>query len=298
MADTGMLPVIQEAGFTAAEENELKARLFVLLTKLVRLRTQGDHSSLREEDAAELLDSIVFTLRYHLYRQGLPMRTLLNADLSEMLKAGQNALQISLDEAQALYRKVCGGILCFGSRSLQDTLHGIGRFFRCYDLHLYAHSIPVSIDYQLCLPVEEELRGVLYIHAYLERLWIENELVARFAQECVLSLLRRVTPDYRDLLVNLYEPVAANAVGLSLIGLDIRPLKITPVQAAQIHKMCISTPRGVVYERMAEAAESVCGVMRLNSEASVAYLRQTVQTLYPRIIISPQSAAGAFSVFL
>ncbi|HRX09804.1 MAG TPA: hypothetical protein P5559_11685, partial [Candidatus Limiplasma sp.] len=82
--DQGAYPVLQEAALTREEENIIKARLFSLLTKQVRLRTQGDHSSLREEDAAELLDSLQFTLRYQLYVQGMPMHALLTADLNTL----------------------------------------------------------------------------------------------------------------------------------------------------------------------------------------------------------------------
>jgi hypothetical protein len=58
--EDGRLPARQEAAFTPDEENEIEARLFTMLARQARMRTQGDHSSLREEDAAELLRSLVF----------------------------------------------------------------------------------------------------------------------------------------------------------------------------------------------------------------------------------------------
>ena len=233
MIDAGSFtPASQEAAFTPDEENAVKARLFALLARQARLRTQGDHSSLREEDAAELLESLIYTLQIHLRRNGMPMHELLTADLRAMLERGQAALRHELDAAKTLYQVALRSVQTLGSRALADTLRGIGPFFNRYDHRLYAHQIPASIDYQLCAPVPDELRGVLYIRDYLERLLIENELVTKFASARVAALLSRAAPDYRDLLINLYEPVAANAVGLSLLGGDIAALAMIRLRSA------------------------------------------------------------------
>ncbi len=293
--DAGMFPAAQEAAFTQEEENILKARMFTLLSKQVRLRTQGDHSSLREEDAAELLDSLLFTLRYALYLRGLPLHTLMTADFNELLVQGQAALQARVDDARALYEEALADVKLYGSRSLSDTLKGIGQFFRAYDLRLYAHRIPADIDYQLCLPVGEGFRGVLYIHAYLSRLLIENRLVTRFAPERVSALLGRVSPDFRELLINLCESVAANAVGLALLGCDLRPLQITPAQAAEIHTQLSTLPPAAARARLREAAGSVCDMLKMTDDQSRDYLCKIAETFYPRLILSPQTACGVFS---
>ena len=294
-ADAQAFPVMQEAAFTKEEENILKARLFTLLSKQARLRTQGDHSSLREEDAAELLDSLLFTLRCQLGRQGMPLRTLLTADLGGMLSQGQDALRIYVNTAQTLYQAAMKSTEAFGSRSLSDTLTGIGRFFRAYDLRLYAHRVPSSIDYQLCLPVEGNRRGVLYVVEYLERLLIENALVTRFPQDRVTALLERTSPEYRELLINLYEPVASNAVGLGLLGRDIMQLEMTYAEASGLHQQLSALPLAAARSRVAAAANAVCDSLKLASAKHTAYLRQAAEALLPRICVSPQSACGVFS---
>ncbi|HPJ03054.1 MAG TPA: DUF6179 domain-containing protein [Candidatus Limiplasma sp.] len=293
--DQGAYPVLQEAALTREEENIIKARLFSLLTKQVRLRTQGDHSSLREEDAAELLDSLQFTLRYQLYVQGMPMHALLTADLNTLLRQGQEALQTCVEDAHKLYTEALHSVQTFGSRSLKETLAGIGQFFRAYDLCLYAHSIPADIDYQLCLPVGDGLRGVLYIRDYLTRLLTENKLVIRFASDRVAALLHRSSPDYRDLLVNLYDPVSANALGLMLLKGELQTLRITPVQAAKVYKRLVSLPSAAALACLREAADAVCDTLKLTDPFSNTYIRQVSETLYPRLIVSPQSACGVFS---
>ena len=298
MIEPGLFPAPQEAAFTPEEENVLKARLFAMLSKQVKLRTQGDHSSLREEDAAELLSSLLFTLRYQLFLQGKPLRTLLTADLGHLLNQGQAALRHCLNGAETLYRIALKKMLTFDSLSLQDTLQGIGQFFRSYDLMLYAHRIPASIDYQLCIPVEEHLRGVLYIRAYLERLLTENALLTRLPRDRVEALLRCASPDYGDLLLNLYEPVAACAVGLAILGCDVSMLEITQAQALEVYRLLSSMPPGAAKDRLGQAADSVCHGLQITGAQPRGYLRQAALSLYPRVIQSPQSTYGVFSVFM
>lgn len=293
-AESGLFPASQEAAFLPEEEAEIRARLWILLEKQVRLQTQGDHSSLREEDAAELLDSLVFTIQFTLLNRGLPMRALLTADLGELLMLGQSALRNCVQDAKALYETALGTAAVFSSRSLADTLRGIGLFFRLYDVRLYAHRIPVLIDYPLCLPVPEELRGVLFIRSYLERLLCENALLTRFAPARVTALLRRASPDYEDLPVNLYEPAMAVAAGLSLLGGGETLLDITRAQANQIyHKLSMLSP-AEARKQISDTAEAACRRLSVADDKAAAYFAQAAETLVPRLILSPQSACGAF----
>ena len=291
----GFFPARQEAAFTPREEERVKERLWNLLETQVKLKTQGDHTSLREEAAAELLRSLTFTLQFQFLRDGLPAHALLTADLPGLLKAGQHALQTEVNTAQTLYAMALRSVADFGSAALRDTLRGIGQFLKRYDVRLYAHEIPVDIDYPLCLPVPETRQGVLYIREYLERLLIENRLICRFTPDRVEALLRRSSSDYQGLLLNLYEPVAANAAGLSLLGEAETPLIVPRAQAAEIHRLLAPLPPADAVARLREAAETACRRLSLSGEKDRAYLAREAETLLPRITLSPQSAAGVFS---
>ena len=295
MIDASLIPAVQEAGFSPEEENLLKARLFTLLARQVRLKTQGDHSSLREEEAAELLRSLLFTLTVSLQRNGRPMRALLTADLRATLADGQQALRNEINTAQTLYTVALRSVAVLESRALADTLRGIGLFFRQYDVSLYAHAIPASIDYPLCAPVEETLQGVLYIRAYLERLLMENRLIKRFAPDRVTALLRRASPDYRELLQNLYEPVAANVVGLTLLHDDVAPLHFSCAQAAEVYRRLSVLSPAEARARLAAAAREACKRLDAGGAAAETYLARAAEPLYPRLLLSPQSACGVFA---
>jgi len=292
--DPAFLPTWQEALPTQEERALLEAKLWTLLKKQVRLQTQGDHTSLREEDAAELLRSLLFSLQVALRRDGQPMSALLTTDLGALLKQAQRILQTELHTAGTLYAIALRSVNTFGSLSLADTLAGLGEFFKRYDFRLHAQDIPASIDYPLCRPVPETLQGVLYIREYLERLLTENKLLTCFEPQCVEALLHRASPDYRGLLQNLYEPVAANATGLALLGADVTPLAVTRAQAAQIYRELSVLPEVDAKAKLTGAARAACGALTLSGESSAAYLAETAETLVPRIVLSEQSAAGVF----
>ena len=285
-----------EAGLTKAEESTLHGRLFPLLAAQMQKKTQGDSASMRVEEAAELMDSIQFTLRCQLAAEGLPLRALLAADLPALFAAGQHTVLGLLAQAKQLYEAACASVQAFGNRSLADTLRGIGGFFARYDARLYAHQIPADIDYQLCLPVPDALCGVLWVAEYLRRLLTENALLTRFDAARVTRLLARVHPDYGALLINLYEPAAANTVGLALLGGGETLLEVTPAQGARIYGLLKPLPQAGGEAMLQNAATAACVRLGLTGNADAAYLRETARALWPRLLAAPESYRGVFAV--
>ncbi|HAG11189.1 MAG TPA: hypothetical protein DCK76_07390 [Desulfotomaculum sp.] len=82
----------------------------------------------------------------------------------------------------------------------------------CFFALLYYHKLTIL-----------ELLDSFY---YLGRLLIENRVIGSFDVDKVISLLQCYCPDYRWLLINIYEPVAANAMGLALLDEDIFTLDV------------------------------------------------------------------------
>jgi len=233
----GWLSLIDGEPWTAKESDTLQSRLWSLLEKQINRKTQGDSTSLRVEEVADLMESITFTLATHLRENGLPNRTLLTGNINSLFSAAQKTLLRILDETRQLYELALRTVIPLRSRSLRDTVRGMRAFFETYDVRLLAQHIPAEIDYQLCRPVPDSMLGVCYIREYLHRLLIENELIIRFDPRRVVALLRRSCPDYGELLVNLYEPVAANVIGLSLLGGGETLLEILSMQGEQIRDL-------------------------------------------------------------
>lgn len=287
---------LQEAQLTEAENAALQARLLPLLAAQVRRKTQGDSASLRLETAGELLTSILFTLRCHLQAKRLPFRTLLSADLPSLFAQAQQTVLALLADTRALYDLACATIDPLGSRSLSDTLRGIGKFFAQYDARLAAHQIPADIDYPLCRPVPETLSGVIYVRTYLQHLLVEHALLSRLDAVRVRSLLRRVSSEYGELLINLYEPVAANVAGLCMLGGGITLVEITPAQGRRIRDRVAAVPPPEARATLAQAALTAYRQLGLRGLGGERYLCAASIALYPRLTADPGAFAGVFAV--
>ena len=128
--------------------------------------------------------------------------------LAAQFDRGVERIRHKAEQARALWSQVRASVPRPTSRSMLDTLKSIGRSFDLYDPVLSAHVVPCDIDYQLTLPVPDSLLGIDYVHEYLRRLSIENSLLVRIEPEALTALLDSWMPDWRDLVANLYEPVA------------------------------------------------------------------------------------------
>lgn len=205
------------APLTGEEALVYQARLWQLLARQAERYTMGESTSLRRETAQALLESIGLSLEAYFREQGLSPRALLTEDPEELLRAAETTVRRQVERTRLLYSRACRCVLQEESFSLRETLNSIGSFFRTYDPSFFAGEIPCDIDYQLSRPVDENLRGVWYLRSWLEQLVSEDVFLRHFDPETIRRLLTAVCPEgHRELLVNLYEPVAAAALGLTL----------------------------------------------------------------------------------
>lgn len=281
MTDT--LSPLFSVGFSAQEREGLRARMWALLKRRVAWESMGDYTSLRVEEAEELLRSIAFTLNTYCARTGTPPRALLTDDLYEMLLKGQDIINELFYEAKTWYDAAVLSVRDFGNRSLRDTLRGIGLFFRHYRPLSYAHQIPADIDYQLALPVSETEEGVNYIREYLRRLLLESSFINRFDENAVRSVLTNYYGGYREPLVNLFEPVAACAVGLSMVDGGIGTLYLDQTQLEALYARFHGLDDAQAYSMTDDASKKVFIRLGQKSDASLAYLSQCARALLPRI---------------
>ena len=217
---------------TGAEERLWQEKLAALLVRQIALYTANESSSVPAAAARELLRGVLFFLavpeepeassrpedvgsRYEAERAAR-IRVLLPLDLADELARGQRQRDAAL--TIALWRKVVAALPPLENRSLRDTLRSIGRGFRRYDTRFFPQRFDCDIDYQLAVPVSESLLGINYVNQYLTHLAAENSLLTRLPQGEVRAVLERSCPDWRGLLVNLYAPVAANALARTLLG--------------------------------------------------------------------------------
>ena len=261
-----------------------QAKLWALLDRRVALYTSGESSSVPQLTAYELLASVLYVLgvdpddldQDELHR-------LAQSDLNAEFEQGLNRIKEKAEQAARLWKEVCLSTPLLKSVALKDTLEALDAFIAGYDYRYFAAKVECGIDYPLCSPVPESLQGIDFINEYLRRLLVENAFMGRFDLGHIKSLMKAVSPDYRLLIINLFEPVATNAIGLALVEGDILGLNVTKGQRKQIAEALTGLSRAQAKKRLTQAAEGLCRTLRIQDPALQGYLEELALSLSPRI---------------
>ncbi len=261
----------------------LQVKLWGLLGERTGRYTMGDSSSVPVELAQELLTSICFTLGIYLKEIGETQKLLVSADLSQLLKVGIRIIESQIETGKQLWQAACLSAPEIENIAYRDTLKSIGKFFKRYNRHFLAHQIPCSIDYPLCDPVPEQTMGIEYINEYLRRILMENDVLRRFDPCLTIRLLEGYCSDYRELLINLCEPVVTNAVGLVLIGGDPLPLEILDTHCARLAEIFVPLSEPEARRVLHEAAGRLCRMLNVENTVEQTYLVHLAAELAPRI---------------
>ena len=241
----------------------------------------GDSSSVPTYVAADLLRSICFVLGIDL-EEGTAPEQLLRVDLEREFGRRLAEVGRKVEAAEMLWHDVRIAMPLIPSIALRDTLTGIGDFFSHYGYRSMAHDIPCSIDYPLCHPVESSLLGVDYIAEYLRRLMIEAQFLRLFEIAPCERVLAAASPDYIELLVNLYEPVAINAIGLALLGEDPARLTIGDAERKAIAARLEPLGNAPRARALQEAATRACDALGASDKDAREYLSAIVPELLTR----------------
>lgn len=260
-----------------------RANLLALLRAQALRYTQGESTSLPRETMTELLASLCYTLSIDPRKGDSALLPLAEGDADARYAEALERLRRKADCARVLAGQLCLSAPPLGCIALRDTLRSIVEGLDRYDPRFFAHRVPGSIDYQLLRPVPERLQGVDYILAYLTRLHAELRLLSRLPLHRVLALLDGFSPEWQELVANLYAPVATNALGLSLLGSDPHRLHIGDAQRAELLDLLGNCPVAVIDERLFAAARTVCRALDLREEDDTTLLLSLALDLAPRV---------------
>lgn len=139
--------LLADASVPRGARAQLEAQLLSLLAWQARLFTAGDSTSLPEETARSLLESVCFCLRVGEGFRPERWTELLETELTQAFEDGVRQLEQRVEYGKRLWLAACERLPPVENRSMQDTLRGIGTFFRRYDVRFFAHEIPCDIDY-------------------------------------------------------------------------------------------------------------------------------------------------------
>lgn len=266
------------------DETAFQLELWGLLAKQASLYTLGESSSVSECDAHRLLAAACYVLGVDPDDPDpASMHRVSVEGASAVFERNLQRIEADVVRIESLWKDVCLNMPLLESVALKDTLESLRDFRARYEPRFFAHETPADIDYPLCLPVGEELRGVDYVAVYLERLLVECRFLQSFDLSRCRALLRSVHPEYGELILNLFEPVAANALGCALAGCDVRSLQLDDGARARLGDELGGVGPTRLDRRLQQAAELVCAQLGQDDAALRAYLGAFAQSLRPRM---------------
>jgi hypothetical protein len=284
-----------EKQLTPQETLTIRAKLWDILAKRAESYTMGGSSSVRTETAQELLKSAGFVIRHGMNaideQHGADGDTapetvkarLLGEDYDTLFKEGLRAIEMLVKEGEALLETAVSTATAVENRAYHDTIKELGVFFKRYHYHHFAHEIPCMIDYPLAQPVDEALLGIDYINEYLRRLITENTFCSRFETESIGLLLRSISPDYKETLLNVYESAVANAIGLLLCKGDYYALDITQNDREKLFALFSSWQEKSWASALQAAAAALCAALDMTDRTAIDYLAKTISDIQPRL---------------
>ena len=259
---------------------EITEALYSLLSAQCKSFTGGQSSSLSVETVEALLSSICFSLSCFANKYG--QNALLKIPPEKALEGARDILKKRIQLCKTLYLTLLRLPFQPNNVSYRDTVNGMENFFKKYDYYFFADQIPCDIDYQLCLPVSENLWGVDFLTEYIKRLICEGRFCGAFQRYEITALLANFGSRNDELLINVFTPVLSNALGRVLLGNDISTLEVTPDGIEKLFSMFA----GLKYEEalpiVDKASKLLCsrvGFSGYNAE----YVNESARTLIPRI---------------
>lgn len=247
----------------------------VLCARLTRY-TWGESTSVTEETARRIADSILFSVGYAL-RCGQHTDLFTPAELEEN---GRHLLRQKTEEVKRLAQAARSGRIGISSFAYSLTLdEELAAFFREYDVEFGAQIRPLFFTYPPGIEPEGE-KGVLYVEAYLRRICAENRFCAVYDTGELQAFLDR--SGGRELPVNLFLLALQNALAARLSGRGGEGLSVSGEERAAIVRVYRSRTDADIAAAIRAAAISLAdanGFCRQERE----YLFQAAQACTPRI---------------
>lgn len=252
-------------------------RLDILKTQL-KYYTKDESSSVMVEVAENLMEGIDYTLGFYLKTFNtleLIIERLKNESLSHMLETGRNLIKETIEESKKLLEDIMENKLKVNNYSYDDTIdHGISLFFEEYEYFFAPHEGSGSIDYQLYMD-NMNYKGIEYIRNYLKILSLENEFCSNFNISEINELLKGYDKSSEELLINVFELVLINSLGLIICGKSLSSLNINSADREVIKNKLKNLSAEKLQEEVLKGADKCCKILSIKNKELIAYVRKS-----------------------
>ncbi|MDR0286494.1 MAG: DUF6179 domain-containing protein [Clostridiales bacterium] len=251
----------------------------------------GDSSSIPVEKAQSIMDSNLFTIGLCLKTYPHPndaVALLQNESIDEIYKKGRRRIDAMLAHTKGLHEELLPQLVDTQNVFYRSTMEdGIKGFFKLYYPDFAAQEIHITADYPIYNSIPE-LAGIEFIQAYVESAYYENQFCNYFFIDDICRLLFGYEENYRELLINIYEPVLLTAIGSIITGADPFLLNITESGAAYLKKLFSEMPTSEILKVVSKAAKEL--IRRFQCPSSLAeYIQNSLSLAAEKIELAVHS---------
>ena len=226
---------------TDEDIKNMQIQIFELLDERVYKYNGTESSSIRKEIMEQINASNYYTISLYLKTFKNPddaVNMLKTKGLQEAYYNGRKRIDRLLNIIKVMYIKVKQNKLKTKNTTYNNTIiGGIQGFLKIYDPDFNAQDMKITADYPLYNNLIGKLEGVEFINEYVNSLYIENQFCNLFPSEKIEHLLNGYSPEYEDLVINIFEIVLLEAIACKLVGRDIKDLELNECEFRQICEM-------------------------------------------------------------
>ena len=223
---------------TDEDIKNMQIQIFELLDERVYKYNGTESSSIRKEIMEQINVSNYYTISLYLKTFKNPddaVNMLKTKGLKEAYYNGRKRIDRLLNIIKVMYIKVKQSKLKTKNTTYNNTiLGGIQGFLKIYDPDFNAQDIKITADYPLYNNLIGKLEGVEFINEYVNSLYIENRFCNLFPSKNIEHLLNGYSPEYEDLVINIFEIVLLEAIACKLVGRDVKDLELNECEFRQI----------------------------------------------------------------
>ncbi|OOM05848.1 DUF6179 domain-containing protein [Clostridium saccharobutylicum] len=241
--------------------------------------TKDESSSIMVEVAESLMEGIDYTIGIYLKTFDnieLIVNELKNTSLFEMLKNGHDLIKKKTAESKKLLDKIQKNKLKVDNYAYNDTIdYGYLVFFKEYDDFFVPNKIHGPADYQLYVD-NINYSGIEYIKNYLETLNLENEFCYNFDINKINKLLKGYDKKCEVLIINIFELVLINSLGLIICGKSLDNLTINNIDREHIKNKLNKLSLEELQVALLQYANRCCEILNIKNKALVNYIRKSM----------------------
>lgn len=289
-----LFSVFQEAHdsglISESEIQNIQIRMLDILKDLIIIYTSNQSSSVKEETAQSLMQSIIYCLDFYCMKMDNPdslIQNLKSAGIKEVYKEGLKLLYAYVEETKKLFMRVKNQRLTTNLVAYNSSIdEAIPDFFSHYDVRLSAHDTAAGIDYPLMFD-DISIKGILYIRQYLEKLALENAFCRQFAPKDIEYLLKNYGRTYRiryqDYLLNICEIVLTNAIFSVMLGNSALKLNISRTDYALLEEKLRLAARDDIPSMIRQAVNRMLAELNMTEVGIADYIHKYESELLARL---------------